>query len=372
MNSISPLTRYGLAGLRHCWMPEHARWSHKYHLDGRSSPNESIPHSDLYYSLNVLLGFAPVRLALANEPYDVPVLFNAICAELPKHEVRNGAWGMALWAAGELGLDTPGMAADRVRKVAADPAMAATWTAQDIGLSLSGAATQARGDQSWLAVARPLSEVLLQHFRGPGALFRDSGQGPRRHFATFATQVYAALSLYHYGEVSGDANAIAVANACVVKLIELQGPMGEWPWFYLPRSDRVLDPYEVYSVHQHGMAPALLHHAVQHDVPGAREAIIKGFHWIFGANEMGVSMLRPDLQLIYRSQRRQGLGGRREARLMRAAFAAAVGTGRWPKVPLELTKEMRSYEFGWILWSFGGRDDYPDLTNRSEFATPGV
>jgi hypothetical protein len=85
---------------------------------------------------------------------------------------------------------------------------------------------------------------------------------------------------------------------------------------------------------------------------------------------MDVSMLRPDLQLIYRSQRRRGLGGRREARLMRAAVAAAVGTSAWPsvKVPLELTNEMRSYEFGWLLWSFGGRDDYPELTNRIEFA----
>ncbi len=374
MNSISPLTRYGIAGLRRCWMPEHARWSHKYHLDGRPSPNESIPHSDLYYSLNVLLGFAPVRRALASEPYDIPLLFNDLCDALPKHAVRNGAWGMALWAAAELGLDTPGLAADRVRQVAADPAMAATWTAQDVGLSLSGAATQARHDPSWQAVARPLSEVLLQHFSGPGALFRDSGHGPRRHFATFATQVYAALSLYHYGDVTGDANAIKVANACVAKLIALQGPLGEWPWFYLPRADRVLDPYEIYSVHQHGMAPALLHHAVQHDVPGAREAIVTGFRWIFGANEMEVSMLRPDLQLIYRSQRRRGLGGRREARLMRAAVAAAVGSGAWPsvKVPLELTKEMRSYEFGWLLWSFGGRDDYPELTNRIEFAVTDV
>jgi hypothetical protein len=351
-------------------MPEHARWSHKYHLDGRPSPNESVPHSDLYYSLNVLLGFAPVRQALSNEPYDVPALFKTICGDLPKWPVRNGAWGMALWAAAELDLDTPGLAADRLRQVAADPASASAWTAQDVGLSLSGTTAQARRDPSWRPIARIWSDVLLQHFRGPGALFRDSGHGTRRHFATFATQVYAALSLYQYGELADDAVAIAAANTCVAKLIALQGPLGEWPWFYLPRADRVLDPYEIYSVHQHGMAPAVLHHAVRHGVRGARNAIVTGFRWIFGANEMGVSMLRPDLQLIYRSQRRRGLQGRRAARLMRAAVAAAVGSGDWPsvKVPLRLTEEMRSYEFGWLLWSFGGRGDYPELTDRIEFA----
>jgi hypothetical protein len=371
MNSISPLTLYGLAGLRRCWMPEHARWSHKYHLDGRPLPNESIPHSDLYYSLNVLLGFAPIRQALSNEPYDVPALFKTICRELPKWPVRNGAWGMALWAAAELDLDTPGLAADRLRPSATDAAPTSTWTAQDVGLSLSGATAQARRDPSWRPVARALSNVLLQQFRGPGALFRDSGHGLRRHFATFATQVYAALSLYQYGELADDAGAIAAANACVAKLIALQGPFGEWPWFYLPIGDRVLDPYEIYSVHQHGMAPAVLHHAVRHNVPGARNAIVRGFRWIFGTNEMGRSMLRPDVQLIYRSQRRQGLQGRREARLMRAAMVAATGSSGWPvaKAPLQLTDEMRSYEFGWLLWSFGGRNDYPEMTENAGFAT---
>jgi hypothetical protein len=367
----TPLVRYGLAGLRRCWMPEHGRWSHKYHLDNRASPNESVPHSDLYYSLNVLLGFAPVRQALAGEPYDVPVLFKAICGELPKHPMRNGAWGMALWAAAELDLDTPGLAAKHLRPLAEDPSPVLAWTAQDVGLSLSGATAQARRDASWRPLARTLSAVMLQHFRGPGALFRDSGRGPRRHFATFATQVYAALSLYQYGELADDAAAIAAANDCARKLIELQGPQGEWPWFYLPRSDRVLDPYEVYSVHQHGMAPAVMHHAVSHDVPGARAAIETGFQWIFGSNAMGISMLRPNLQLIYRSQRRKGTQGRREARLMRAAIAAVKGGNGWPamKVPLEMTQEMRSYEFGWLLWSFGGRTDYPMFTNHAQFVT---
>jgi hypothetical protein len=371
MTSISPLTRFGLAGLRCCWMPEQGRWSHKYHLDGRSPPNESIPHSDLYYSLNVLLGFASIRNAVLLEPYDIPVLFRALCGELPKWPVRNGAWGMALWAAAELDLDTPAVAADRLRSVGTHLATASAWTAQDVGLSLSGATAQAGRDASWRPIARALAKLLMEHFRGPGALFRDSGRGPRRHFATFATQVYAALSLYQYGEAMGDAEAIAAANACSARLIALQGPQGEWPWFYLPSSDRVLDTYEVYSVHQHGMAPALLHHAVRNQVAGARAAIETGFRWIFGANEMGCSMLRPDLSLIYRSQRRPGLQGRREVRLVRAAIVAATGgSGRvGEKVGLQLTEEMRSYELGWLLWSFGGRSDYPEFTNAAEFDT---
>jgi hypothetical protein len=33
-----------------------------------------------------------------------------------------------------------------------------------------------------------------------------------------------------------------------------------------------------------------------------------------------------------------------------------------------LHKESRSHELGGILWSFGGRSDYPELTERPEFA----
>ena len=36
----SPLVKYALKGLQRCWLPEHGRWSHVYHLDGRDQPNE--------------------------------------------------------------------------------------------------------------------------------------------------------------------------------------------------------------------------------------------------------------------------------------------------------------------------------------------
>jgi hypothetical protein len=45
-----------------------------------------------------------------------------------------------------------------------------------------------------------------------------------------------------------------------------------------------------------------LYHAVADGVPGSREALMKGFGWLFGGKEMGVSMLRSDEQMFYRSQ----------------------------------------------------------------------
>src|SRR5690242_18247716 len=56
----SPLVDYALKGLERCWLPQFGRWSHIYHLDDRAHPNESLPPSDVFYTLNVLLGLTRV------------------------------------------------------------------------------------------------------------------------------------------------------------------------------------------------------------------------------------------------------------------------------------------------------------------------
>ncbi len=371
MLPTSSIIRYATLGLRRCYMPRAGLWSHKYHLDGRPQPNESVPHSDGYYSLNVLLGFARNPEIVAGEPYDLESIFRAATRSLLSHRARNYAFGMVLWAGAELGFDVPPNILAKARELNGNPAAAVRWTAQDIGLMLSGAVAQSRFDPAWCRSATSLRDVILTSFRAPGGLFFDCGAGLRSYFASFASQVYSCLGLYQYGEAMDDPLAIAAANACVTQLIARQGRRGEWPWFFAPGRGTVVDFYEVYAVHQHGMAPAILQHAIKHGVPGAREALVKGFVWLFGDNELGRTMLRPELHLFYRSQRRSGISGSRAARGLRALTNAAlnrndeIGASRGAGPTLSM--EVRSYELGWILWSFGGRRDFPELTERPEF-----
>ena len=304
MPLTNPLVRYAMLGLQRCYMPEKKLWSYKYHLDDRPEPNQSVPQSDSFYSLNVLLGLTRNLDAIADEPYDLKAIFSAAVHSLLSHRARNYAYGMALWSSAELGFDLPEEVINKARALTAAPDAAVHWTGQDVGMMLSGVVAQARLDPVWAKTATSLRDVILTSFRAPSGLFFDSGTGLRKYFASFATQVYCALGLYQYGEAMHDDIAISAANACVVRLIALQGPHGEWPWFYSVGRGTVVDFYEVYSVHQHGMAPAILHHAIMHNVLGAREALIRGFNWLFGENELGRTMLRPELQLIHRSQRR--------------------------------------------------------------------
>jgi hypothetical protein len=368
LSKNSPLVNYALNGLRRCWMPEHGRWSHIYHLDGRDQPNESLPPSDVFYTLNVLLGMS--RLNEIPDSINVPEIFRRNVRELTRMPVAKYAFGMALWAAAELDLDVPEDVTRDLNGVLAEK----NWKefrAQDLGMLLTGIVAQARaGRKQWVHLAEPLFLFLRERYHSESGLFFDAASGFRRRFASFATQTYLTIACYHYGEFAENPAAIAMANGCARKLIALQGPHGEWPWFFDAQQGRILDFYEVYSVHQYGMAPAWLECAERHDVREARAALIKGFNWMFGENQLGESMLIPELQLSIRSQVRKSELRTKNRRVLRAVWNAYMrrSSALIDATDVAVRLECRSYELGWILWSFGQRSDLSQLTHNQAFS----
>jgi hypothetical protein len=340
----SNLVNYALTGLRQCWLPEHDRWSHIYHLDGRVSPNESLPRSDVFYTLNVLLGMSRVRQIPDN--IGVPEIFRRNALQLTTLPVAKYAYGMALWAAAELNLDVPEPVASAARALLSDEAQWDTFRAQDLGMLLTGVVAQTKmGRTEWLPFVGLLYRFLRKRLTSGSGLFFDAASGARRRFASFATQTYLSIACYHYGEYANDPAAIKLATTCVQKLIALQGQQGEWPWFFDAVSGRVLDFYEVYSVHQYGMAPALLECAERHNVRGAKDALVKGFKWVLGENQLGRSMLVPELGLSIRSQIRKNELSTKAPRILRAVKNACLGrnSGLIDSSGVGLRLECRSY-----------------------------
>ena len=368
----SPLVDYALEGLELCWLPEQGRWSHIYHLDNRDQPNESVPHSDVFYTLNVLLGLARVRRVPRN--IDVPETFKRNVSHLVTLPVSKYAFGVALWTGAELRLELPGDILRHIDLMLSDKNNWRSFRAQDLGMIIAGVVAQAKLDpQKWSPLASELFAFLVDRYRSKSGLFFDAAFGPRRRFASFATQTYLTLACYAYGELMHDNRAIEMANACTRKLIARQGPNGEWPWFFDAATGLVVDFYEVYSVHQCGMAPAFLECAERHDVSEARNAIIKGFNWVLGKNQLGVPMLVPDLHMTIRSQVRKGELHSKKWRVLRALGNSILGreAALIDPADLQLRRECRSYELGWILWSFGQRSDLPELTHNETFIERG-
>lgn len=367
-HSNNALVDFALMGLQRCWQPEHGRWSHIYHLDGRDRPNQSLPHSDVFYTLNVLVGLS--RVAQIPNRINVKEIFQRNAADLAVLPVRKYAFGAALWAGAELGLDLPAEVSALVELLLSSPEKWKSFLAQDLGMLLIGAVAQARRDpRKWRAVAENLFNYLLSNYLAPSNLFFNSPREPRGRFSSFATQTYLTLASYCYGDFACDEKAISIANNATKKLIALQGPNGEWPWFFDSNTGRVLDYYEVYSVHQYGMAPAFLEWAERLGLPEARDALTKGFRWVLGENQLSIPMIIPELSLSIRSQVRKGELNTKRWRVLRAIRNAGLGFNGELVAPenVVLRWECRSYELGWILWSFGKRDDLPRLTGHSLF-----
>jgi hypothetical protein len=367
-SSNSPLIDYALQGLKACWLPQFGRWSHIYHLDNRDPPNESVPESDVFYTLNVLLGMA--RVSHVPKDVDLSAIFQRNAAQLIELPVRDYALGMALWTAAELQLEMPDDLVRHIEKKIFDRSRWQRFHAQDLGMILVGVAARAQLDrQRWPQLAADLFSFLVRRYLSKSSLFYDTAYGVRRRFASFATQTYLTLACYAYGEFANNEQAIEIANATTRKLIALQGANGEWPWFFDAETGSILDFYEVYSVHQFGMAPAFLERAEQYGVADAKAAIVKGFEWATGKNQLKIPMLMPDLHLTVRSQARRGELHTKRWRLVRAIGNSVFGNPSSLVDPshLQLRLECRSYELGWILWSFGRRTDLAQLTHHKAF-----
>lgn len=368
--TMSPLVTYVKKGLSNCYMPEKGCWSYIFHLDGRETPNQSLPAWDTFYSLNVILGLAVASHSHEEKGYDLTAMLKQNAQHLLERPVPTYAFGMALWAAAELGTSLEAPVYSHIRNLVFNRKHWNEFRAQDIGLLLSGISQQkTKGSKDFEEEAHALFAFIKQHFRAPSGLFYDTATGCRKNFSSFATQTYLITSFYHYGTAYGNEEALALADISVKKLLALQGPDGEWPWFYNSSKGIVIDNYEVYSVHQGGMAPLFLAFAEKRGLPGAREAIIKGFNWLFGNNQLKQSMMIPERGMFYRSIIRKGELISKKKRVLRAIINSITGSSDHyiPPSQLTLRQECRSYELGWMLYSFGNRTDLPQITEHPEF-----
>lgn len=234
------------------------------------------------------------------------------------------------------------------------------------GLSRTAMLAPARGDIADRAHAA--FETLRGNQTEATGLFCFGGQAGgrlrrhlRRQLGFFDNQVYGIRAGVDYYRAFDDRVALAMAERCTDQIIAAQGPLGQWAWHYDVRTGAVVDRYPVYSVHQHGMGPMALRAVTDVTRRTFDDALERSVAWIFGANELGETMLDHDRGVIWRSIRRSvargklihvfkllnlvGLHGARER------LARRVNTrGR-----LERDLECRPYELGWLLLALARR-----------------
>jgi hypothetical protein len=351
-------------------MPDQQCWSFIYHLDGRQTPNESLPEKDVFYSLNVILGLASLGEDNWRNDYDLPALLQKNAARMFEVDAPVYALGTALWAAAELDIQLDPIVLKKIETFIKNQENWINLSAQAAGMILTGLSEQkAKGNNSFDLEATALFHFIEKNYLSGSGLFFDRPTGIRRYFSSFATQTYLTNACYHYGLRYNNDRALVIADSAVRKLISLQGQNGEWPWFYYPQKGIVVDNYEIYSVHQIGMAALFLEFAEKRGIAGAREATIKSFDWIFGRNQLHKIMTVPELGMFYRSIIRKNELQDKLPRIRRSIINGLSGRADPYEAPenLALRLECRSYELGWVLYSFGTRTDLPEIINHPAF-----
>jgi len=305
----------------------------------------------LRYSLICLLGLQRAQAAGLEVPIEPSELRDVLMDQIDSPEMTPGDLALLLWA--DSRAETSAMDAIGYRlhkRLGAD--------LPDLeGLELSwvviGAAEAGAHELCDRALERQLGRASA-----PGRLFRHRDSGRRARFPNFATQIYGVLALAVAARNGhGEDRALATARRVAGRLLELQRPDGGWPWIFDAERGRVVEPYEVYAVHQDAMAPmALLELSEVTGDAQYRDAAIRGLDWIFGENDLRREMLDRDAEILYRSIRRKRGVDRALLYANTATTMAAKPLLAKAKGPLEINPTDRPYHLGWILEAWAGRE----------------
>jgi len=323
--------------------------------------------SSLRYTLIILIGLLRAEEHGIAQPFHLGGLRATVLSRLNSEEAAPGDFGLALWAE------------SRMEGSALEELAGALAARLERGRGLSPLMTM---ELAWMlmglveATARSgigRGEELLEEIRtsllddrNPGSgLLTHTSRGPRRRFPHFADQIYAALALSQLARAREDAEALSACRAIADRLVEAQMIDGAWPWIYDPVRGTVVEPYELYSVHQDSMAMIGLHGVSQATGdPRYHLAAVSGLEWNYGNNVLGVEMVDRERGLINRSIRRK----QRLHRVQQARNAASVYAKARPKLPgpegLEVNRTMRPYHLGWILEAWAGREELADIEHR--------
>jgi hypothetical protein len=234
------------------------------------------------------------------------------------------------------------------------------------GLVVGANTFVAKRDLAMSAASECVAE-LVRRFRPGPDVFRATPRRPlpRRElvesrFTHFAAQVYPLHGLAAFHLATGASPPDAVGRVAE-RLVEAQGPLGQWWWLYSSRARKVLEGYPVYSVHQDGMAFLGLMELEKLGLGSFAKPLCRGLDWLAGANELGVDMVDRDPPLINRSIQRVGSHADRAYGISRAGIVRVISRSFVPRaIPdrteaepeeLEVLHECRSYHVGWLLYA---------------------
>jgi hypothetical protein len=311
------------------------------------------------YTINSLVGIQRAQM-FQNLGWEITPIIDSFLTLHSQRVTNAGDIGLLLFLLAAAGHPQAESWLFRAERIATDPAAAFSLTVQDFAWLLVGLTKQAElsGASRAIRAAECCWSVLHERFFNPNTALPFYKLSPyRRRFTSFGGVAYFLWATAEFARVFNNSEARAAFDAGVQQVLNLQGARGEWPWFMSATNGRVLDPYQLYSVHQDSMSMLFLLPACDAGLARASAAIEKSCSWLFGGNELGAVMVVDSPFFVYRSIRRKERF-ERQRRYLRALRADMFGCCEkpLPTACLEVNRECRSYHIGWLLFVWGGRN----------------
>ncbi len=321
------------------------------------------------YTLITLLGLIRASNAGFNVGLDIDGIWTAALSKLDSSHTTPGDIGLYLWVDSELtGENTSGL----LQKLEGTMSSSRGWSdcvGMEVGWIIVGtiSAARRRGSIAAVTILNDLVQsVCSQYVSNSGLLFHSRTLNSRRRFPNFATEIYNVYALCSAAQFLEDERLLTVARQIADRLLALQLPCGGWPWLYDAERGSVVERYEIYSVHQDGMAPmALLKLSELSGEIKYAQAAFKGVDWLYSSNELNYNMVDEKDGFICRSIRRRKpfnilLNGANTS-LSILNFQSDVANGQF----LEINSTCRPYCLGWILFAWAGKE-HGSAASRTE------
>lgn len=304
-----------------------------------------------------LIGLHRAGIAASAIGFEPRRALQSMCGAVKRHAYPGGlglvVWANAVWD--EFPIDA--LMHECGLSLADTRALVAPLTTMETAWLLSGLIHECRrsGTTARSAKDAVLAE-LLGRFQAETRIFHHaSDRAPvrhrlRRHIANFADQIYSVQALAFAAIADGHGAARDAADRAAGRLVELQGPLGQWWWHYSPRTGDVAQSFPVYSVHQHAMGPMALMAVAAAGGTDHREAVSLSHRWI-QHNELGVDLLDLRAGTLWRDIEP------RESELEKLAThsRSLLGLGEPDldkrRARLTVNRETRPYEWAWCLYA---------------------
>lgn len=226
------------------------------------------------------------------------------------------------------------------------------------------------GGEKYYRNALTLAKLAADKYINPETgLARQFTTGLRKNWSSFGEHSYLAYAFLLLAQKTGNAWARDVGLSIARKLVQLQGPQGQWGWMYHVPSGKLTEYYPIYSVHQYAYAPFFLAKAIDLGYNEFRYPLINGFRWILGQNEIGQYMVEPMHHIIWKSVMKKGIN----TKLIKALKGhAIIYSGLRPAIKsakdLQIDHHCLGWEMALPLCIFSGRKDFGEILNNSCFS----